>query len=189
MSPRNLSSADITSLGESQFLEFKRSGSLIKEALADLCAMVNANAGTGIVVLGIEPNGIICGLQDTNLDTLQQTLANHARQKFDPPLQVEMEPASCDGKPILLLRAIRNRGVPFHEYDGRAYIREGSVSRQLTVDEKQHLMLSRNRDLHNGPWRCNKCGAYAGAISCVAITASGPKKVYTHSCGGEWWPA
>ena len=157
--PRNFTGAEITGLGESQTLEFKRSGKLFKEAFTDICAMVNANAGKGTVVFGVEPDGVVCGLQDTNLDTLQQTLANHAKQKLDPPLQTEIESAYCDGKPILILKATRNRGVTFHEYDGRAYIREGSASRQLNVGEKQQLTLSRNRDLHNGPWRCDKCGS------------------------------
>lgn len=57
MNLRNLSSADIIGLGESQSLEFKRSGSHIKDAFADLCAMVNAKEGAGTVVFGIEPNG------------------------------------------------------------------------------------------------------------------------------------
>ncbi|MGO8756219.1 MAG: helix-turn-helix domain-containing protein [Gallionellaceae bacterium] len=190
MSPRNFSNSDISGLGESQVLEFKRSGRLIKEAFTDLCAMVNANVGTGTVVFGIEPNGVACGLQVTNLDTFQQTLAQHAQQKLDPPLQIEMEPANCDEKPILFFRATRNRGVSFHEYDGRAYIREGSATRQLTLSEKRQLELSRNRDLHNGPWRCDRCGGVAASINGIAYTDSGPQKIYIHQkCGGEWWPA
>jgi predicted HTH transcriptional regulator len=185
----NYTSSELVGLGESQTLEFKRSGSLIKESFSDLCAMINASVGTGLVIFGVEPNGVVCGLGNTNLDSLQQTLANHARQKFDPPLQILLETASCDGRSILLLRASRNRAVPYHEYDGRAYVREGSISRLLSVVEKNHFMLSRNRANHNGPWRCDKCGASAGTISCTVFTDTGPYKIYTHKCGGEWWPA
>lgn len=186
----NYTRKELVGLGESQALEFKRSGSLVKEAFQDLCAMINASVGTGLVIFGVEPNGVVCGLGDTNLDSFQQTLANHARQKFDPALQILIETASCEEKSILLLRASRHRAVPYHEYDGRAYVREGSVSRLLSVAEKNHLMLSRNRDMHNGPWRCDKCGALAGMISCTVFTETGPQKIYNHGrCGGEWWPA
>jgi predicted HTH transcriptional regulator len=189
MTARHLSGPDLLGLGESQVLEFKRSGSLLKEAFADLCGMVNAASSRGTVVFGVEPTGHVCGLGETNLDSFQQTLSGHAGQKLEPPMPIEIESAYCDEKPIVLLRALRNRAVPYHEYGGRAYIREGSVTRQLTLLEKQRLATSRNRDLHNGPWICDRCGAFAGSISSIEITASGARKAYKHRCGGEWWPA
>jgi predicted HTH transcriptional regulator len=181
--------AEIRALGESQTLEFKQSLSLMKEGFIDLCAMVNAANARGVVVFGIEPSGAVSGLGETNLDSAQQTLALHARQKLDPPLMPQIEPFLCDGKPILVLSGLRSRAVPFHEYDGRAYVRVGSSSQKMSVAEKQQLSLSRNRDLHNGPWRCDRCGSLAGSISYIEITDHGPRKTYKHSCGGEWWPA
>jgi predicted HTH transcriptional regulator len=184
-----VTNADIRALGESQTLEFKRSLSLVKEGFIALCAMTNAANAKGVVVFGIEPSGEVCGLGDTNLDTAQRKVALHARQRIDPPLMPEIQPFLCEGKPILVLSGSRSRAVPFHEYDGRAYIRVGSSSQQMSVVEKQQLSLSRNRDLHNGPWRCDRCGAFAGMISCIVVTDQGSKKTYQHSCGGEWWPA
>jgi predicted HTH transcriptional regulator len=186
---RSYMKPDLVGQGEHQTLEFKKSGSLYKEAFIALCAMANADSSRGVVIFGIDPDGDVCGLKDTNLDSLQQTLANHSRQNFDPPIQLEMESALCEGKPILLLSFTRHRATPFHEYDGRAYIREGATNRQLSLNEKSVLSASRNRDTHNGPWRCDGCGAFAGMISCVTVTESGPQKTYRHRCGGEWWPA
>ena len=184
-----LTIADIRALGESQTLEFKRSLSLLKEGFIDLCAMVNATNAKGVVIFGIEPSGVVSGLSDTNLDSAQQTLALHARQKIDPPLMPQIEAVLCEGKSVLMLSGLRSRAVPFHEYDGRAYIRVGSSSQQMSVAEKQQLSISRNRDLYNGPWRCDRCGSFAGMISCIEVTDHGTKKTYRHSCGGEWWPA
>lgn len=184
-----ISIEDIRALGETQTLEFKRSLSLIKEGFVDLCAMVNAASAKGVVIFGVEPNGEVCGLGDTNLDSAQRTLALHAKQKIDPPLNPEIHPFLCQDRPILLLMASRSREVPFHEYDGRAYVRVGSASQQMSLAEKQQLLVSRNRDLHHGPWRCDRCGAFAGMVSSIEVTSDGPKKTYRHSCGGEWWPA
>ncbi|MCX5647464.1 MAG: ATP-binding protein [Phycisphaerae bacterium] len=181
--------AELRRLGETQELEFKRSLSLMKEGLTTLCGMVNATAAKGTVVFGIDPSGDVVGLGDENLDSAQRTLAQHGRQKLDPPLALDIRAFLCEGKPILILSAQRSRAIPFHEYGGRAYIREGSSTRQLSVLEKQSLSVLRNRDLHNGPWICDQCGAYAGTISCVEVTSAGPRKTYRHSCGGEWWPA
>jgi len=184
-----ITAEELRAMGETQTLEFKRSLSLTREGFESLCAMVNSNEARGVVTFGVEPDGTIVGLGDTNLDSAQQSLANHATQKFDPRLQPTIQAFQCEGLPVLVMSAVRARGTPYHEYDGRAFIRVGSVTRQLQLTEKQQLSLSRNRDTHNGPWRCDKCGAFAGMVSSVAMTAAGPRKVYTHSCGGEWWPA
>jgi len=187
---RSYTVQQLRELGEAQTLEFKRSLHLQKEAFADLCGMVNANSAHGTVVFGLDRNGQVYGLGDTNLDSAQQNLALHAKQKLDPSLPIEIEPALCDGMSVLLLTATRSRAVPFHEYDGRAYLRVGSSTRQLTVGEKQQFSVSRNRDLHNGPWLCDRCGAFAGTVAFVEIAADGSRrKAYRHKCGGEWWPA
>jgi predicted HTH transcriptional regulator len=185
----NIQIAELNRLGESQDLEFKHSLSLMKEGFVALCGMINANSGKGLVVFGVDPSGEIAGLGNTNLDSAQRTLALHAQQKFDPPLLTEIRTALCEEQPIILLSASRSRVIPFHEYDGRAYIRVGSSTRQLSVVEKQQLSVSRDRNLHNGPWVCDRCGAFAGTISCVEVTAQGRSKTYRHTCGGEWWPA
>jgi predicted HTH transcriptional regulator len=175
--------------GEDQTREFKKSLNLMKEAFTTLCGMANAETAQGNIVFGVDPAGAIVGLGETNLDTAQRTLALHARQKFDPPLAVEIQAHMCEDQSVLVVYAQRHRAVPFHEYDGRAYIREGSTTRQLSMAEKQQLTRARSRDMHNGPWRCDRCGAFAGMVSSVEVTAAGPRKTYRHGCGGEWWPA
>ncbi len=189
MSNRSYTQTELVGLGEGQMLEFKRSGSLFKEAFTSLCAMVNAMQGSGKIVFGIEPNNQVCGLGDTNLDGLQQTLALHASQKFDPVLHIEQEPALCEGLPVLIVTASRHRSIPFYEYDGRAYIRMGSVNQMLGVADKNHLSMQRDRDRHNGPWICDRCGTWMGQFTGMSIGPDGPKKSYSHGCGGEVWPA
>jgi predicted HTH transcriptional regulator len=185
-----ISITQLQGLGESQTLEFKRSVALLKEACVALCAMVNAESANGVVVFGVDPSGEVSGLGNDNLDSTQRTIAQHCHQKFDPPLSLEIHPFACEGKNVLVMKATRQRSTPYHEYDGRAYVRVGSTSQQLSLDAKQRLQRSRDRNLHNGPWRCDTCGGFAGSISVVHMTDKGPVKAFTHGrCGGEWWPA
>jgi len=184
-----ISKAELLEAGEDQTREFKNSLSLTKEAFSSLCGMANAQTARGRVVFGVDPAGRIVGLGETNLDTAQRTLVQHAQQKFDPPLAIEIEAHTCDGQTVLVVQGRRLKTIPFHEYDGRAYIREGSATRQLSLAEKQQLSRSRDRALHNGPWRCDKCGDIAGMVSSIEVTDAGPRKTYRHDCGGEWWPA
>ena len=184
-----MSSEEIRKLGEIQTTEFKKSLSLQKEAMEALCGMVNSDNGTGTVLFGVSPDGSITGIEPGNLDSAQKTLAQAIRQKFDPAIICSIEIVECEGKHLIMLKANRSVGVAYHEYDGRAYIREGSTRRLLTYDEKQRLLKRRNRDQHNGPWKCDRCGAFAGAISIIQLTDQGPRKSYKHTCGGEYWPA
>jgi predicted HTH transcriptional regulator len=184
-----ISSEEIHKLGEIQTVEFKKSLSLQKEAMEALCGMINSDNGIGTVFIGVSPDGSITGIEPGNLDSAQKTLAQTVRQKFDPPIICNIEILECEGKHLIMLKADRSVGVAYHEYDGRAYIREGSTRRQLTYDEKQRLSKRRNRDQHNGPWKCDRCGAFAGTISIIEFTDQGPRKSYKHTCGGEFWPA
>ena len=77
--------------GESQKLEFKRSLSLRREGLEALCAMVNSDLARGTVVFGIESDGTVCGVEQGNLDTAQRSLLQVVRDKFEPPMVVQIE--------------------------------------------------------------------------------------------------
>ncbi len=151
--------------------------------------MINADPGQGTVVFGVNPDGVIVGVEPGNLDSAQQSLERTIQSKFAPAIQCTINAEEVDGKWLVFVGANRNRAISYHEFDGRAYIREGTVTRQLTFDEKQSLQRQRNRDLHNGPWACSGCGSFAGTFSGVTMTPQGPKKNYNCSCGGEFWPA
>lgn len=183
-----ISPDEIRELFENQSTEFKKSSSLQKEALEALCGMINSDCATGTVLFGISSEGSICGVEEGNMDSVQKKLAQKIRQRFDPSIISNIEVLRCGDKMILRLRADRAPGVSYHEYGGRAYIREGSTSRQLSYDEKTQLFKKRDRDQHSGPWKCNGCGSIVGTMLSLVITDPGAKKSYVCECGGEFWP-
>lgn len=175
---------------ESQTFERKRSLKLRRQALESLCAMINADSGQGSVAFGIAPDGQVVGVEPGDLDQAQRSISQTISDKFAPSIQCTMQVLEADGKRVLLLSAQRNRAVPYHEFDGRAFTREGTVTRQLTLTEKQGLQRQRNRDLHNGPWECDRCGMRVGEFSSFVITDQRVHKSYVcPRCGGEIWPA
>jgi predicted HTH transcriptional regulator len=180
---------DIVLMPESQCCEWKRSLSLQPEGLESLCAMINANPAKGSVIFGKSPDGQIVGVEPGNLDRAQQSISQTTRLKFEPSVQCTYDVFESDGVSVLVISATRNRAVPYHEFDGRAFIREGTVTRQLNFAEKQAVQRQRNRDLHTGPWLCDKCGSFIGMLSQLVITDQGAKKTYSCQCGGEFWPA
>jgi predicted HTH transcriptional regulator len=151
--------------------------------------MVNADAAQGTVVFGIAPNGDPIGVEPGDLDKAQRSLSQTISSKFDPRLQCTIFVCEFEGKRFVVISADRNREVPYHEFDGRAYIREGTVTRQLGLAEKNSLQRKRNRDLHQGPWKCDRCGSWVGMLMSIAVTDQGVRKTYKCRCGGKYWPA
>ena len=174
---------------ESQCVEFKRSLSLQREGLEALDGMINAEPARGMVIFGVAPDRSVVGVEQGDLDQAQRSLAQHVGARFDPPIQAVIEVAEVNSRVLVLISATRHKGVPYHEYDGRAFIREGTACRQLSLQEKQHLQRSRDRALHPGPWKCDRCGSIAGMLIGMSITDSGVSRTYKCECGGEFWPA
>lgn len=173
---------------ETQTVEFKKSLSLRKEAMKALNSMVNSDVASGSVVFGVDPDGSVCGVERDGIDQSQLSLAQHIRDKFDPSLNVIIECVECESCTLIIVKASRPPSIPLHDYDGRAFIREGSSMRQLTVQDRNTLTRSRDRSCHHGPWKCDSCGMWIGVLSSVVVTDTGPKKLYDCSCGGEFWP-
>jgi hypothetical protein len=142
---------ELLGFGELENIEFKKSLSLTKEALEALCGMVNTDAGKGVVWFGVGPDGTINGIEPGNLDTAQQSLSRTVREKFDPQIIHSLERYECEGATLIRLSAERTTGVAYHEFDGRAYIREGSTRRRLSIAERVHLKRRRNHKRHSGP--------------------------------------
>lgn len=180
--------ANLIRQGEGQTTEFKKSLASQREGLQALCAMVNAESARGTVLFGIAPDGTVCGVEPGNLDKAQRSLSQAIRDKFDPSLPCEIRVEQWEGKELVVLTAERLRSVPYHEYDGRAWIREGSGNRQMMLSEKDQLRRNRDRAHHPGPWKCDLCGAWVGQLISFTMTENGMQKNYNCSCGGEFWP-
>jgi len=173
--------------GETQWIEFKKSLSQRKEGCRVLCGMLNTDVGSGMVLFGVSPEKNVVGIAG-NLDSAQKTLAQHIRQKFAPSIVPSIEIEKQQGKNVLILSGKRPSEICYYEYDGRAFIKEGSTTRQLSYQEKQSLSRRRNRANHNGPWKCDRCGSIVGMLISMVITEQGSQRSYKCQCGGEYWP-
>lgn len=185
---KEVSVDEVRKLAESQSVEVKKSLSLQKEGLRALAGMVNTDTGKGLVIFGIGPDCEIVGVEPGDLDSAQRTLAQRIRDGIEPPLVCSIEVLLCSGKNLLAVHAERAGDTPYHEFEGRAFIREGTTTRQLSLGEKQSLARRRDRDQHNGPWKCNKCGTVVVMLFSFTISGQVVGRSYKCDCGGEYWP-
>lgn len=121
---------------ETQTVERKKSLNERDEGLESLCGMVNAVSARGSVEFGIAPDGTVVGLTG-NLDTAQQTLVQAMKSGFQPQgLPYEIHLQAREGAQIIVVSAVRANATPYYEFKGRAFVREGPTTRQLTWEEK-----------------------------------------------------
>lgn len=175
--------------GESQQVEFKTSLAEQVDGLQSLCGMVNSDVARGAILFGVKRDGTVCGVEPGDLDRAQQSMMQSIAVKFEPRLAVVTEVQELDARRVLVLTASRFTGIAYHEFDGRAFIREGTTTRRLTLDEKNGLSRARNRALHPGPWKCSQCNSRVGMLASFTVTEHGMERSYRCGCGGEFWPA
>jgi len=119
--------------GESATTEFKRQLENAESVAGELVAFANADGGT--LYVGVDDNGAIVGLPDSNGDF--QRLANICRDRCIPPTAPVMDEVTLDGKTVIVLtvRPELNRQKPYRTAGGRFYIRVLKGKRDATGRE------------------------------------------------------
>lgn len=121
-------------LQESETLELK--GAWTDRALADLAAFANTQGGT--LILGVEDDGRVVGVQADDQEV--QRLANliTSRLGITPSIRVE----EMEGKAVIVIRVEPMRGLVPH--NGRYLRRVGSTNRDFTQEELARHLLERS---------------------------------------------
>lgn len=125
--------------GESEGMEFKRSTSLLKEAVQTLCGFANHRGG--VLYFGIADDGRILG-QTVSDDTLKN-IANTIKLNTDPKLYPQIEKIDIAGKSCVRVCMEQSPLKPHVAY-GRPYLRVGPTTQQLSQDRYQLLLQQRN---------------------------------------------
>jgi hypothetical protein len=121
--------------GESEKVEFKRQFPGSDKMAKEIAAL--ANTAGGVVVIGVDDDGSVYGVDDT--ETLQLRVANLATsEKFRPPIYPDFEVMEVSGEQILIVE-IEELDRPC-AVDYRYYARVGtSVKNQLFEELKQRF--------------------------------------------------
>ena len=125
--------SDLIAGGEGATVEFKRS--LARDVGRELCAF--ANAGGGMVLLGVTDAGKVVGVADHNRSKAR--VLSTARSA-DPPIEVEVESAG----EVLRVAVPPQKRKPY-SFGGRFFMRDGASSRQLSSAEIEDLFYAAGR--------------------------------------------
>ena len=121
--------------GENTSIEFKRGDVRTENLAKELIAFSNSSGG--VVLLGIEDNGEVQGLENDR--NYEQWVSNLSRNNVIPPINVDYAESVLEGKKIGIIRVQNGKDRPYQDSSGRFYVRVGSTNRIASLNELMRL--------------------------------------------------
>lgn len=136
---------------ESDVVEFKREFS--RRALKTVVAFANTNGG--VLYIGIEDDGAVCGLDDPDAVMLAATNAIRDSVKPNPSMIAECEKMEFNGKTVVGIRVERGVDRPYYLADKGmrpegVYVREGAASYMASEAEIVAMLKASRRESFDG---------------------------------------
>lgn len=128
-------------LGEDSTIEFKRELPH-RESLADEIAAF-ANASGGVILIGVDDDSEIVGMDRQDLDRTERTMVEICRDSIDPMVHILTEKLRIDDKNLLKIEVPRSPYV--HKSANGYFIRQGSSKREMTTEQLARLLQSRSQ--------------------------------------------
>ena len=128
-------------LGEDSIIEFKREMPH-RYSLADEIAAF-ANAKGGVILIGIDDDRNIVGLELQELDRAEKTVVEICEDSIEPSVPIFTEKLRLDDKNILKIEVPRSLFV--HKTPNGYFTRQGSSKREMPTDQLARLLQSRSQ--------------------------------------------
>ena len=122
--------------GESETLEFKTSSAQLHRAFETICGFLNNKGGT--VLIGVNDKGKTIGQEVS--DSTKQAIA-HEISKIAPPIKIDVDYIQIDNSKYVISLKTNERSQSPYTYDGRAFLREQSVTKKMDQRLYDHLLL------------------------------------------------
>ena len=128
-------------LGEHSRQQFKRRISHPDALAAELVAF--SNSGGGTLLIGVDDDGTIAGLDAAEVRRSNQMLSNTASQHMRPPISFQTENVQTEQGLVIVVSIPDGISKPYLDHQGRIWIKQGADKRQLIAREELQRMFQR----------------------------------------------
>lgn len=128
-------------LGEDATIEFKRALPH-RNSLADEIAAF-ANARGGVILIGVDDDGEIIGVDRHALDTAEKTVIEICADSIEPIVLIFTEKLRIDDKNLLKIEVPRSLFV--HKTANGYFMRQGSSKREMPTEQLARLFQTRSQ--------------------------------------------
>ena len=128
-------------LGEDATIEFKRELPH-RNSLADEIAAF-ANAKGGVILIGVDNNGEIIGVDRQELDAAEKIVVEICQDSIDPIVLIFTEKLRIDDKNLLKIEVPKSLFV--HKTSNGYFVRQGSSKREMPTEQLARLFQTRSQ--------------------------------------------
>ena len=128
-------------LGEHTRQQFKRRFNSPDALAAELAAF--ANSGGGTLLIGVNDDGSLAGLDAVELRRLNQMLSNASSQHVRPPLHPHTENVPTHAGLVMVVTVPNGLAKPCLDQQGRIWVKQGADKRHVTAREELQRMFQR----------------------------------------------
>jgi ATP-dependent DNA helicase RecG len=128
--------------GEDSFTQFKETIKDSKKLAEEFVAFSNAEGGQ--LILGVKNNGSIQGLEDSEIESLNQLISNTAKDNIKPPIYPFTEILEIEGKKLIVISIKKGINKPYQTSSGFFYTKSGSDKRKISQEELRRLFAESN---------------------------------------------
>ncbi len=128
---------EVIKRGEDSSVQFKMQFNSVDQLAAELCAFSNSEGGR--IIVGVSDNGDLIGLDQQQVQKLNQDISNACSQKIDPPISVTTRNIVVKDRLVIVIEV--PRGVnKFYMANGRdVWVKVGADKRRASREEIQRL--------------------------------------------------
>lgn len=126
-------------LGEHTRQQFKRTFNNPDALAAELAAF--ANSGGGTLLIGVDDDGAIAGLDAAEVRRLNQMLSNASSQHLRPPMHPITENVKTRSGLVMVVTVPNGLAKPYLDHQGRIWVKQGADKRHVTAREEMQRMF------------------------------------------------
>nr|CAA6813270.1 MAG: ATP-dependent DNA helicase [uncultured Thiotrichaceae bacterium] len=129
--------------GEDSTTQFKLDMTDANRLADELVAFSNAEGG--VLLIGVEDQGKIAGLDNQQISRLNQLISNTANENVKPPIYPLTEIVSVQDKKIIAVHVRKGVARPYQTNKGLFLTKSGSDKRKMSSEELRRLFATSQR--------------------------------------------
>jgi ATP-dependent DNA helicase RecG len=130
---------EIIESGENSYVQFKADFKSPNQLAAEIVAFANSNGGT--ILVGVNDDGGITGLNAMDIRRLNQLISNTASQLVHPPVNPITEQFRFDDEMVMVINIPAGISKPYMDNQGLIWVKSGSDKRKVTAREELQRMF------------------------------------------------
>ncbi|MBN1961536.1 MAG: putative DNA binding domain-containing protein [Deltaproteobacteria bacterium] len=130
---------DLVRRGEDSRTQFKQDITNSESLGGDLVAFSNSKGGT--ILVGVNDQGSVKGLQTEDIRRINQLLSNTATNGVRPSINVETENVNVDNAIVMVVTVFEGVSKPYADNKGIIWVKSGADKRKVTAREEIQRMF------------------------------------------------